>query len=122
MYGDRTFYMLYDMITEKVEEYIVLPFLSSLFDKYERANGYWTFLEEMYPHITYSSDDEYRYLHTKLLESRSFIFNAVLDISGFKEWGNSLNGLPYYNVLEIERLSHMRQKTIFNRRGKPIDV
>ena len=120
MYGDRTFYMLYDMITEKVEEYIFLPFLISLFDKCEKANGYWTFLEEMYPHITYSSEDEYSF--SRLLKPRSFIFSAALDINGLRERGNSLSGLPYYEELEIERFPRMRQETIFNRSGEPIDV
>lgn len=45
MYGDRTFYMLYDMVTEKVEEYIFILFLTSLFDKCNKEGGYWTFLE-----------------------------------------------------------------------------
>ncbi len=121
MYGDRTFYMLYDMITEKVEEYIFLPFLTSLFDKCDQSEGYWTFLEEMYPQITYSCDDEYHFSR-RVLEPRSFIFGAALDISGFRERGNVLNGLPYYEELEIERLPRMRQETIFNRRGEPIDV
>lgn len=121
MYGDRTFYMLYDMVTEKVEEYIFLPFLTSLFDKCDSSEGYWTFLEEMYPQITYSSDDEYHFSR-RVLEPRSFIFSAVLDISGFRERGNALNGLPYHEELEIERLPRMRQETIFNRRGEPIDV
>ena len=49
MFGDRTFYMLYDMVTQKVEEYMLLPFLTSLFDNCNKADGYWTFLEAMYP-------------------------------------------------------------------------
>ncbi len=122
MYGDRTFYMLYDMITEKVEEYIFIPFLTSLFDKCEKADGYWTFLEEMYLHITYSSDDEYHYSLTRLLKPRSFIFSAVLDISGFRERGDSLNMLPYYESFEVERITRMRQQKIFNRHGEEIDI
>ncbi len=122
MYGDRTFYMLYDMITEKVEEYIFLPFLTLLFDKCENADGYWTFLEEMYPNITYSSDEEYRFSHTRLLEPRSFIFSAALEISGFRERSNSLAGLPYYETLELERLTRTRQETILNRQGDVIDI
>jgi len=125
MYGDGTFYMLYDMVTEKVEEYILLPFLTSLFDKCDKADGYWTFLEEMYPQITYSSDDEYRFSH-RVLEPRSFIFSTILAISGFNRSGivrgTTLAELPYYEELEIERVPLLRQETIFNRRGEVIDV
>ena len=83
--------------------------------------GYWTFLEEMYPQITYSSDDEYHFSR-RVLEPRSFIFSAALDISGFRERGNALNGLPYFESLEVERLTRMRQERILNRRGEEIDV
>jgi hypothetical protein len=82
MYGDNTFYMLYDMVTEKVEEYILFPFLSKLFEKCEQCNGYWTFPEEMYPQITYSSEEEYRFTR-RAGEPRSFILSAVLEVSGF---------------------------------------
>lgn len=121
MYGDRTFYMLYDMVTEKVEEYIFLPFLTSLLAKCENSEGYWTFLEEMYPRITYSSDDEYHFL-PRVLEPRSFVFSAALDISGFSKRDNSLNGLPHYEELEIERLTRTRQERILSRRGEEIDI
>lgn len=56
-YGDKTFVMLYDMIPDKIDEYIFVPFLSELFNKCDNANGYWTFLEIMYPIITYKKGD-----------------------------------------------------------------
>lgn len=126
MYGDRTFYMLYDMATEKVEEYIFLPFLSSLFDKCEKADRYWTFLEEMYPQITYSSEDEYRFPR-RVVESHSFLLNAVLDIIGFNEQGRFgrdivLTELPYYEELEIEKIPHYRQRTLFDSKHEEYDI
>ena len=125
MYGDNTFFMLYDMVTEKVEEYILLPFLTSLFEKCDTTNGYWTFLEGMYPQITYSSDDEYRFTR-RVLEPSSFIFSAILAISGFNKGGivtsTTLAELPYYEELVIERIPHLRQDTIRNRHGEVIDV
>lgn len=36
--------MLYDMIPEKVEEYIFLPYLKKLFDECGGEEGYWTYL------------------------------------------------------------------------------
>ena len=120
MLGDRTFYMLYDMATEKVEEYILLPFLSSLFDKCNNGDGYWTFLEEMYPQITYSSEDEYRFTR-RMAEPRSFILNAVLEINGFfKERGvrdNTLADLPYYEEFEVEQIIHYKQIAYVTARG-----
>lgn len=125
MYGDNTFFMLYDMVTEKVEEYILLPFLASLFEKCDTIDGYWTFLETMYPQITYSSDDEYRFTR-RVLEPSSFIFSAILAISGFNKGGivtsTTLAELPYYEELVIERIPHLRQDTIRNRPGEVIDV
>jgi hypothetical protein len=127
MYGDRTFYMLYDMATEKVEEYIFLPFLSSLFDKCEKADGYWTFLEEMHPQITYSSEDEYLFPR-RVVESRSFLLNAVLDIIGFNERGRlgrdiiTITELPYYEELEIEKIPHYRQRTLFDSKHEEYDI
>ena len=122
MYGDGTFDMLYDMITEKVEEYIFLPFLSALFDKCDRADGYWTFLEDMYPRITYTSENAFRIRHSRFLEPRSFIFSKALEKSGFKGGDNFLAELPYYESLEVERLTRMRQGAIFNRHSEEIDI
>lgn len=53
MHGDKTFNMLYDMIPDKVEEYILIPYLIDLFDTCDCADGYWTFLETIYPSIQY---------------------------------------------------------------------
>lgn len=41
--SDKTFSMLYDMIPEKVEEYIFLPFLQKMFAKCTDENGYTPF-------------------------------------------------------------------------------
>ena len=122
MYGDGTFDMLYDMITEKVEEYIFLPFLTALFDKCDKADGYWTFLEEMYPRITYSSEREFQFRRSRFLEPRLFIFSKALEKSGFKEVANSLTELPYYESLEVERITRMRQEAIFNKHNEEIDI
>lgn len=45
--------MLYDMITNKIDEYIFEPFLQSLFEECDKSNGYWIFLERMYPILYY---------------------------------------------------------------------
>lgn len=127
MFGDRTFYMLYDMATEKVEEYIFLPFLTSLFDKCDNAEGYWTFLEEMYPKIVYSSEDEYRFTR-RVGEPRSFLLSAILNITGFNGSGRigrdiiTLVELPYHEELEIERIPHYHQRTLFDSKNEEYDI
>ena len=55
-WNDKTFNMLYDMIPEKMEEYVFLPFIRELITKCRNGDGYWTFLETMYPEIWYSYD------------------------------------------------------------------
>ena len=50
-YSDRTFDMMYDMIPERIDRFIFLPFLKALWEKCDENNGYWTFLDEMYPII-----------------------------------------------------------------------
>lgn len=57
MFGDKTFNMLYDMIPDKIEEYIFVPFLDKLYNRCDEAEGYWTFLEIIYPHICYENGD-----------------------------------------------------------------
>lgn len=57
---DRTFDMLYDMIPEKVERFIFLPFLQGKFDEWNGADAnetYWNFLEDQYPVIYYEDED-----------------------------------------------------------------
>ncbi|WP_211272530.1 hypothetical protein [Enterococcus aquimarinus] len=82
----------------------VLPFQ---LDKCDEEEGYWTFLEEMYPQITYSSEDEYLFLR-RVAEPNSFILSATLEICGFNKGGivrgSTLADLPYYEEFEIERI------------------
>jgi hypothetical protein len=50
---DKVLDMLYDMVPEKVEEFIIIPFLEKLLggDFADDEDGYWAFLEKMYPRI-----------------------------------------------------------------------
>ncbi len=59
-YGDKTFSMLYDMIPGKIDEYVFIPYLRKLFEECDAGEGYWTFLETMYPQIEFTvGDTEY---------------------------------------------------------------
>lgn len=55
LYWDKTFAMLYDMIPDKVEEFIFIPFLENLLNRCNKEDGYWTFLKVIYPEITYAN-------------------------------------------------------------------
>ena len=76
-YSDKAFNMLYDMIPEKIEEYIFSPFLKSLFVMCDAKNGYWTFLEELYPVLYYESGETSLWIRN---EANSFIYNAIIRI------------------------------------------
>lgn len=56
-YGDKTFSMLYDMIPGKIDEYVFIPYLKKLFEECDAGDGYWAFLETMYPQIEFTSGD-----------------------------------------------------------------
>ncbi len=57
MRGDMTFNMLYDMIPDHVDEYILLPYLNKLFKKCDEEEGYWTYLKENYDTISYDNGE-----------------------------------------------------------------
>ena len=59
--SDKTFSMLYDMIPEKVEEYIFLPFLQKMFAKCTDENGYWVYLTRYLKEAVVSPVERYRY-------------------------------------------------------------
>lgn len=74
-YSDRTFDMLYDMIPERVEEYIFRPYLEKLFKKCDEEDGYWTFLKELYPTIYY---DHGEVDDSADNEPNSYIYNFII--------------------------------------------
>lgn len=94
-YGDITFDMLYNMIPEKVEEYIFTPFLDNLLQQCDVADGYWTFLEIMYPTIFYESGEVG---DTNYNEPSSFIYNFIIhqqEITGLIDHKE----FPFYHEL-----------------------
>ena len=96
--------------------------MTSLLDECDKADGYWTFLDAMYPQITYSSEDEYRFTR-RAAEPRSFLLSAILNISGFNGSGRfakdiiTLSELPYHEDLEIERIPRYKQVAYITSHG-----
>ena len=58
-YTDRTFDMLYDMIPQKIECFIFLPFLEKLISGFEKEgeDEYWEFLKTIYPVLYFEEGD-----------------------------------------------------------------
>ena len=63
------------MIPEKIEEYIFEPFLKSLFDECDSENGYWTFLERMYPVLYYEEGETDGFSSNS---PQSFLFDFII--------------------------------------------
>lgn len=78
MISDKTFEMFYDMIPDKVEEYIFIPFLEELYKKCDEANGYPTFLEIMYPYIHYQHGETTGFM---VNSASSFLFTFMKRLS-----------------------------------------
>lgn len=75
-YSDKTFDMLYDMIPERLDKYVFLPRLKSLWQKCDSEDGYWTFLEEMYPAIYHQEGNVGDCYET---EPESFLYNFIVN-------------------------------------------
>jgi len=75
MRGDQTFFMLNDLIPDKVDEFIFIPYLDDLFSKCDKGEGYWTFLEEMYPVFEYDKGETPIITHNL---PNSFLFTCLL--------------------------------------------
>lgn len=75
-YSDKTFDMLYDMIPERLDRYVFLPKLKALWQQCDTNDGYWTFLEEVYPAIYHQEGDVGDCYET---EPESFLYNFAVN-------------------------------------------
>ena len=101
-YTDRTFDMLYDMIPEKVERFIFLPFLERYMEKIGK-NGpgaeYWEFLESMYPVLYYEEgttgetyyNEAESFLYKQIVKGKSLEGSSSID---YYEWPKQIYDLP----------------------------
>lgn len=103
-YTDKTFDMLYDMIPEKIERFIFLPFLEQLISAYSEkgADEYWEFLENQYPVIYHEGGDVGE---SYLTEAQSFLYRTIVKYRGIDyaydldavKWPNQIYDLPTQN-------------------------
>ena len=94
MYGDKTFHMLYDMIPDKVEEYIFLPFLTKLYARCDNEEGYWTFLEMIYPILCYEKGEKCDFISN---DPQSYLFDFIKALNNL--WSLECDDLPHYDTL-----------------------
>jgi hypothetical protein len=92
-FGDSTFDMFYDMIPEKVEEYIFTPFLNNLFKQCDEEDNYWTFLKIIYPTIGYESGETN---DSFLNGPASFIYNFIIQKENIHGYVDSKD-FPFYD-------------------------
>lgn len=89
--SDQVFTMLYDMIPDKVETNIFIPYLQDLFDECDNANGYWTFLQKNYPQITYQKGELNGYSSNP---AESFLFEFI---TGNAKYSLTADDLPMHS-------------------------
>jgi len=111
-YSDRTFDMLYDMIPEKIERFIFLPFLENLIlecNKNGEDEAYWEFLENQYPALYYTEgetgdsyyNDPQSFLYERIVNAMSLEAASDLDDYG---WPAQIYDLPTINWYYVPRL------------------
>ena len=81
MSGDQAFQMLFDMIPEKIEEYLFVPFLNKLFAECDEGDGFWTFLERIHPEICYGDGENDVFLSN---DPSSYIFTFIRSLCGLR--------------------------------------
>lgn len=101
MRGDMTFNMLYDMVPDHVEEYIILPFLEKAIERYKNQDGYWTYLLENYSDIGYEYGEVDRFC---INEPNSFLMKYIVT-NLLPNRPGTTSGLPYYEEFVEEVLS-----------------
>ena len=127
-FSDRTFGMLYDMIPEKVERYIFLPFLESLIvacAEEGKTEEYWAFLESQYPALYY---EEGRTDNGYVNEPQSFLYKTIVrekrlgsdtDLD-LLTWPKQLLDLPRKNWVTVYR--EFMEADAYGRNPDPDDI
>lgn len=96
---DKTFDMLYEMIPEKVERFIFMPFLEKIF-KGDGIDAYWDFLEKTYDELFYEEgsvgdlcrNEPRSFLYSKIIQFK----NLAVPLPADYEWSASLGT---YNII-----------------------
>ena len=93
--SDKAFNMLYDMIPDRVEKFIFVPFLEELLKEQNVSKGYWEFVRKVYPQIYYDVGEADSDSFT--LPS-SFLVDFLLEKAGLDDIIGA-DVLPFYEDL-----------------------
>ncbi len=85
--------MLYDMIPDKIEEYIFLPYLKNILTKLDSNNTYWSFLENLYPTI-------YCYHPFEKIERKQSRLELDYALSDLEKNVSKTNNMLLYNFMK----------------------
>jgi hypothetical protein len=96
--------MLYDMIPEKIDEYVFLPFLSDLFKECDDSDGYWSFLEIIYPRLSYERGETDEFMSNS---PASYLYEFIKKT--FFDNDCDCNALPFYDSLVSERYGYIEE-------------
>ena len=99
-YSNAVFPMLYDIVPEKVEAFVFVPYLTSLLARCDAGDGYWTFLEEMYPIISYTDGEVEDWDDN---EPESYMFEFILKQLD-TDYRLYVGHLPFYESLVTEEV------------------
>lgn len=127
-YTDRTFEMLYDMIPEKVERYIFLPFLENLIAECSQAESseeYWNFLELQYPELYH---EEGNTGESYFNSAQSFLYKIIIREKELESetdmddltWPRQLYDLPRTNWVMVYRA--FMEAEAYERNPDPDDI
>ena len=108
--GDQTFDMLYDMIPDRVEKFILFPYLIKLFKACDSNEGYWSFLQKVRPWFVYENGIVDSSNITNITIS-SFLYGFIVsrykirhDIDEYPE------ELPYYDGFVEDRFVEIKRE------------
>lgn len=126
-YSDKTFDMMYDMIPDKIERFIFLPFLEKLISNYSEkdTDEYWEFLEDQYPIINYEEGD---IGETYLLSPQSFLYETIIKFKRLRHsydidsvnWPSQIYDLPTQNWVRV--YSEFTDDEAFMKYPDPMDI
>ena len=116
-YGDKTFVMLYDMIPDKIDEYVFLPFLSDLLKECDEAEGYWTFLEIMYPRLSCEKGETNEFV---LNSPASYMYEFIK--KSFFDNNCNCDELPFIESFVTERYGYIEEADGTNTLAKLSEV
>jgi hypothetical protein len=99
-FSNSAFPMLFDMIPERVKQFVFVPFLTELFRKCDAKEGYFTFLEDMYPTIYY---DHGEVMESTCNESESYIFEFIFNKLRYR-YKSCPDDLPFVDEFVTETI------------------